>query len=91
MYFPEFKPSKRTGKPIVSKWDGIHVEELKRILADKIKIDQAAMSRLILSLDHRNTDKVSWNEFLNFLTNEGIRRETVNDAQLYGFGVKRLE
>ena len=64
---------------------------MKRILAEKINIDQSAMSRLILSLDHRNTDKVSWNEFLNFLTNEGIRRETVNDAQLYGFGVKRLE
>ena len=27
---------------------------------------------------------------MNFLTNEGIRRETVNDAQLYGYGVKRL-
>lgn len=28
---------------------------------------------------------------MNFLTNEGIRRETVNDAQLYGYGVKRLK
>jgi len=34
---------------------------------------------------------VTWNEFLNFLTNEGTRRETVNDAQLYGYGVKRLK
>ena len=49
------------------------------------------MQKLVTSLDHKNEDKISWNEFLNFLTNEGVRRETVNDAQLYGFGVKRLE
>ena len=90
-HFPEFKPRKRSGKSTVSRWDGIQVEELMRILSEKIKIDKPSMARLISSLDHRNSDKVSWNEFLNFLTNEGIRRETVNDAQLYGFGVKRLE
>jgi hypothetical protein len=31
-----------------------------------------------------------WAEFLNSLTEEGKIREIVADAQLYGFGVKRL-
>ena len=90
-HFPEFKPKKNAARGSSSKWDGIHIEDLKRILTEKIKISDEAMLKLITSLDHRNEDKVSWNEFLNFLTNEGVRRETVNDAQLYGFGVKRLE
>ena len=33
---------------------------------------------------------MTWTEFLNFLTHEGVRRERVNDANLYGYGVKRL-
>ena len=41
--------------------------------------------------DRKNDGKVTWNEFLNFLTIEGSRRETVNDALLYGYGVKRLK
>ena len=45
---------------------------------------------MIGQLDRKNGSKVTWNEFLNFLMNEGMRRETVNDAQLYGYGVKRL-
>jgi hypothetical protein len=34
---------------------------------------------------------ITWSEFLAFLENEGDRREVVNDAQLYGIGVKRLQ
>jgi hypothetical protein len=53
-------------------------------------MDESKFLRMINQLDRKNEFKVTWNEFLNFLTNEGIRRETVNDAQLYGYGVKRL-
>ena len=42
-------------------------------------------------LDHRNDEKITWSEFLTFLENEGMRREIVNDAQLYGMGVKRFQ
>lgn len=42
-------------------------------------------------LDHRNSDKITWSEFLKFLDHEGMKREMVNDAQLYGMGVKRIQ
>ena len=42
-------------------------------------------------LDHRNSDKITWAEFLKFLDHEGMKREMVNDAQLYGIGVKRMK
>lgn len=48
------------------------------------------MAAIILQLDHKSLTRVTWNEFLSFLQHEGFRRETVNDAQLFGFGVKRL-
>lgn len=41
-------------------------------------------------LDHKSDTKVTWTEFLGFLQNEGLMREIVNDASLFGFGVKRL-
>jgi hypothetical protein len=44
----------------------------------------------VAKLDHKAATKVSWTEFLSFLQNEGLMRELVNDAGLYGFGVKRL-
>lgn len=34
---------------------------------------------------------MTWNEFLTFLDNEGTKREIVNDARIYGFGIKRFE
>ena len=46
---------------------------------------------IINKLNHKAQNSITWTEFLQFLSNEGTRRETVNDAQLYGFGVKRLE
>lgn len=53
-------------------------------------MDDLSFQRMINKLDRKNFAKVTWTEFLNFTLNEGIRRETVNDAQLYGYGVKRL-
>lgn len=48
------------------------------------------MNIIIAKLDHKSESRISWTEFLSFLQSEGLRREVVNDAQLYGFGVKRL-
>jgi hypothetical protein len=48
------------------------------------------MAAIIAKLDHKASSRITWTEFLGFLQNEGLRREAVNDAQLYGFGVKRL-
>jgi Ca2+-binding EF-hand superfamily protein len=48
------------------------------------------LQQLVEKLDHRNEEKITWPEFLTFMENEGDRREVVNDAQLYGIGVKRL-
>ena len=45
---------------------------------------------MIDKLDHRNEERITWSEFLTYLENEGARREVVNDAQLYGMGIKRL-
>jgi hypothetical protein len=56
----------------------------------KIYLQGKQLQKLIDKLDHRNDDKITWSEFLTFLENEGIRREEVNDAQLYGIGVKML-
>jgi hypothetical protein len=45
---------------------------------------------------HMSSDKdasgmITYKELLKFFDNEGLRREMVNDAQLYGVSVKRLE
>jgi len=43
-------------------------------------MDDLSFQRMINKLDRKNFAKVTWTEFLNFTLNEGIRRETVNDA-----------
>lgn len=88
--FPEFKP-KRSSTRASTKVQGVPVIELKRKLKEKINLDGQGLQKLIDKLDHRNDEKITWSEFLTFLENEGQRREVVNDAQLYGIGVKRLQ
>ena len=48
------------------------------------------MEGIIAKFDHKQKEKITWTEFLMFLQNEGLKRQQVNDAQLYGLGVKRL-
>lgn len=48
------------------------------------------MAGLIEKLDRKSESRITWTEFLTYLQHEGMRRETVGDAQLYGFGIKRL-
>ena len=60
--------------------------DLKENPADHVQI-----SNLMERLDHSHSEKITWQEFLKFLDREGMRREVVNDAQLYGIGVKRMK
>ena len=79
--FPEFKPLPEgmlVARP--NKNQGIPILELVQELKKRIKINEDAFVRMVGQLDRKNDSKVTWNEFLNFLTNEGFRRETVNDA-----------
>lgn len=90
--FPEFKPiPEHMPQNRSVKSNGIPIIELIAELKNRIKTDERKFLRMIAQLDRKSDTKVTWTEFLNFLTNEGTRRETVNDAQLYGYGVKRLK
>ena len=89
--FPEHKPvPEGMPKNTENKNKGIPTFELINELKKRINVPDRAFLRMIGQLDRKNDKKITWNEFLNFLTNEGTRRETVNDAQLYGYGIKRL-
>ena len=88
-HFPEFFPRNANSKGRASS-KGIEIAELKRLLEHKIQISAEKMHAIIEKFDHKATDRVTWTEFLQFLTIEGNRREVVNDAQLYGLGVKRF-
>lgn len=46
---------------------------------------------MIEKLDRKDFKQINWQEFLKFLDDEGLRREMVNEALLYGMGVKRLK
>ena len=74
------------------------IADLKAILKKKMILDQetpavdeARIDDLIEKLDRKNEQQINWQEFLKFLDHEGLRREMVNEALLYGMGVKRLQ
>jgi Ca2+-binding EF-hand superfamily protein len=56
-----------------------------------MKLFDDQIDELMEKLDHKNSERITWQEFLKFLDHEGMKREVVNDAQLYGIGVKRLK
>lgn len=71
---------------------GLELTRLRWILKKKLPTITDEQLRLVMEkMNHKARDSINWKEFLLFLSSEGMRRETVNDAQLYGFGVKRLE
>lgn len=78
-FFPEFKPKRSTTRT-TTKVNGLEISKLKEILTGRIKVSGKGMDDLIAKLDHKNDKKITWTEFLNFLTSEGLRREVVNDA-----------
>ena len=69
---------------------GITFETLSNEIKQRLNIDEEALWRLLSSMNSKNPDKITWNELLTNLIAEGARREQVNDAMLYGYGVKRL-
>ena len=90
--FPEFQKKKtESGQQRGQKNMGLTIQKLKQLLREKIKVTDEQMEVIISKFDHKSESKITWTEFLAFLSNEGQRREIVNDAQLYGFGVKRIE
>lgn len=77
---------------------GVDVEQLKAHFLQVMGLEpsrsaeeKSLIESLMEKLDHRNSDKITWAEFLKFLDHEGMKREMVNDAQLYGIGVKRMK
>jgi Ca2+-binding EF-hand superfamily protein len=90
--FPEFQKKKtESSQQRGQKNMGLTIEKLKQLLREKIKVTDEQMEVIISKFDHKSESKITWTEFLSFLSSEGQRREIVNDAQLYGFGVKRIE
>ncbi|CDW86843.1 UNKNOWN [Stylonychia lemnae] len=43
------------------------------------------------TLDHIDEDKVTWAEFMNWLSKEGTIRNIANDQRLYAFTITRIE
>lgn len=57
-----------------------HFEKVMELHPARSKEDKEAIVNLMEKLDHRDSDKITWPEFLKFLDHEGIKREMVNDA-----------
>ena len=74
-----------------NKVHGLQIEKLREALIAKIPVSIDMIDKIIGSIDRKSDGTVFWNEFLNSLTEEGKIRETVADAQIFGFGVKRLQ
>ena len=77
---------------------GVPITELREHFLQVMGLDPSTnkeemdlIDTLMEKLDHKNSDKITWSEFLKFLDHEGLKREMVNDAQLYGIGVKRMK
>jgi|APSaa5957512535_1039671.scaffolds.fasta_scaffold202009_1 hypothetical protein len=66
---------------------GVPVSQLKSHFLQVMGLDpsrneeeRTLIETLMEKLDHRNSDKITWAEFLKFLDHEGMKREMVNDA-----------
>ena len=57
-----------------------HFLEVMELDPNKNEKDNNLINNLMEKLDHRNSDKITWAEFLKFLDHEGMKREMVNDA-----------
>ena len=50
------------------------------MLCKEIPVAEDKIKMLIEKIDHRHPSQITWNEFQTFMTNEGDRREVVNNA-----------
>ena len=55
-------------------------------LSEDSKIDA-----IMAKIDNKEPSVVTWNEFLDFLDKETVKRDKINDALLYGKSVKRMQ
>ena len=55
-------------------------------LSEDSKIDA-----IMAKIDNKEPSVVTWNEFLDFLDKEAVKRDKINDALLYGKSVKRMQ
>ena len=72
------------------KMKGLEIGKLREALANKIPVSNEMLDKIISQIDRKSDGTVFWNEFLDSLTQEGKIRETIADAYIFGFGVKRL-
>eukprot|EP00347_Sterkiella_histriomuscorum_P020047 403339298 len=56
-----------------------------------LKQQPSYVQKLMQTLDHVDTEKVTWAEFMNWLAKEGIIRNIANDQRLYAFSITRIE
>lgn len=73
------------------KMKGLEIGKLRQALANKIPVSNEMLDKIISQIDRKSDGTVFWNEFLDSLTQEGKIRETIADAYIFGFGVKRLQ
>lgn len=85
--FPEFLQSRKIGE---HKLIGLPIETLREAIKTKLGISNELIEKIISKINRRSDETICWNEFLLSLSEEGNVREVVADAQIYGFGVKRL-
>lgn len=50
---------------------GLTIEKMKQLLREKIKVSDEQMEVIISKLDHKSESKITWTEFLSFLSSEG--------------------
>ena len=60
-------------------------------MIEKLSIDSEKVKNTIQKIDHENKRKITWIEFLQFMNKESEKREIINDANIYGCGVKRFQ
>lgn len=70
---------------------GLEIGKLREALVNKIPVSNEMLDKIISQIDRKSDGTVFWNEFLDSLTQEGKIRETIADAYIFGFGVKRLQ
>ena len=48
------------------------------------------IEKIIATLDHKDKEKITWSEFLDWFSNEGKTRQKIHNAGLYKTGITRI-
>ena len=62
------------------------IEKLKRF----VNWDNNKTEKIIETLDHKDKDRITWTEFLEWFSNEGKIREKIHNAGLFYSGLTRI-